>query len=93
MWQPIETAPTDGTPFQAWLVRGLSVADGWWEPRCRFVLDDGEPCLEVFQPHSSGRMVGEGEWLYDETAFAFTCLADQPLATHWMPLPNGPQAS
>jgi hypothetical protein len=27
-WQPIETAPKDGTEFQGWV--------GQWEPRCRF---------------------------------------------------------
>ncbi len=30
-WQPIKTAPRDGTEFQTWL--------GFWEPRCRFRPD------------------------------------------------------
>lgn len=30
-WQPIATAPRDGTEFQTWL--------GFWEPRCRFKPD------------------------------------------------------
>ncbi|MFY2599419.1 hypothetical protein ACOTHJ_21400 [Achromobacter xylosoxidans] len=32
-WLPIESAPKDGTEFQAWLNVGL------WEPRCRFNPD------------------------------------------------------
>ena len=34
-WQPIETAPKDGTEFQAW-VRGSDGAMSWWDPRCRY---------------------------------------------------------
>lgn len=32
-WQPIETAPKDGTEFQAWCVYE---GHGWWEPRAKF---------------------------------------------------------
>lgn len=46
MWQPIETAPRDGTEFQAWCrstdpkeisrnVQLFGNNDGWWEPRAR----------------------------------------------------------
>lgn len=35
-WQPIETAPKDGTEFQAWV--------GHWEPRCRY-----NPDTEAFE--------------------------------------------
>jgi hypothetical protein len=31
-WQPIETAPRDGSEFQCWW-------SGTWEPRCRFDTD------------------------------------------------------
>jgi hypothetical protein len=31
-WQPIETAPKDGSEFQAW---GAEHGRGWWEPRAR----------------------------------------------------------
>ena len=35
-WQPIETAPKDGTEFQAWVVLKDRTAGGFWEPKCRF---------------------------------------------------------
>lgn len=36
-WQPIETAPSDGTEFQAWIARRGS--PGYWETRCKFNED------------------------------------------------------
>ena len=33
-WQPIETAPKDGTEFQAWIVRDGGI--GFWAPECCF---------------------------------------------------------
>jgi len=33
-WQPIETAPNDGSEFQAWITSGEGT--GCWESRCRF---------------------------------------------------------
>lgn len=38
VWLPIESAPKDGTEFQAWL------NGDWWEPRCRF-----NPASEAFE--------------------------------------------
>jgi hypothetical protein len=40
-WLPIESAPKDGTEFQAWTVLALGHEDGVWEPRCRFNRDSG----------------------------------------------------
>lgn len=37
-WQPIETAPRDGTTFQAWIVN--IVGAGFWVSGCRY-NDDG----------------------------------------------------
>ena len=34
-WQPIETAPKDGTEFQAWVTHGRD-QKGFWEPKCRY---------------------------------------------------------
>lgn len=41
-WQPIETAPKDGTEFQAWV---LTMGNGFWEPRCRF---DENECFQIW---------------------------------------------
>lgn len=35
-WQPIETAPRDGSEFQAWVVALDNAKNGCWEPKCRF---------------------------------------------------------
>ncbi len=35
-WMPIESAPRDGSEFQAWCV---SENGEWWEPLCRFNED------------------------------------------------------
>lgn len=43
-WRPIETAPKDGTEFQAWVTQETDPSTTWWEPRCRF-----EPENEAFQ--------------------------------------------
>ena len=30
-WQPIETAPKDGTVVDMWHVHGFRIADVWWD--------------------------------------------------------------
>ena len=37
-WMPIETAPTDGSEFQAWVINDDN-GFGFWEPKCRFNKD------------------------------------------------------
>ncbi|WP_341237917.1 hypothetical protein [uncultured Limnobacter sp.] len=37
-WKPIESAPRDGTEFQAWVKS--SYHKGWWEPKVRFDRDN-----------------------------------------------------
>ena len=37
VWQPISTAPKDGTEFQAWVLNGPG--PGFWDPRARFDAD------------------------------------------------------
>lgn len=42
-WKPIESAPRDGTEFQAWIMPEESDG-GYWEPKARF-----NPDSEVFE--------------------------------------------
>lgn len=31
VWQPITTAPRDGTPVDLWHVRGFRIVETWWD--------------------------------------------------------------
>ena len=78
-WQPIETAPKDGT--QVMLTNGISVAHGNWlhaEPFIREIRD-----LEgryIDQDESDG---------YDGWIDFIGGMLPEP--THWMPLPDCPK--
>lgn len=77
-WQPIETAPKDGTEFQAWLYgdphpAAARFANGWWEPRCRFDPESG--AIQVW-----GRIDYDQEGWEDY----------YPTRLLWMPLPSPP---
>ena len=74
-WQPIETAPKDGTEFQAWTV------DGEWQPRAAWVTPDGfrrgEKNKETFCARQQVAYDGIEGWYGD-------------VFTHWMPRPSAP---
>ena len=78
-WQPIETAPKDGT--QVLLSNGTDVEQGWW------IHDEGGI---IEHRDMDGRYTGQTEsdgfigW-WDVSG----CM--QPEPTHWMPLPIPPQ--
>jgi hypothetical protein len=80
-WQPIETAPKDGTPVDLWLVTKFS--DHLKEPtRCRRITDAAwdDQWLwfnGIFTAHVEG--VRDGDW--------------KAVATHWMPLPSPPASA
>jgi len=86
-WQPIATAPKDGTPIQAW----LSNSDkAWREPICRLLPDDDD----VFRSDSVWieriaypEQIDEDCWdiMNDGRPLGFGL---ELLA--WMPLPNPP---
>ncbi|MCO8325955.1 DUF551 domain-containing protein [Burkholderia cenocepacia] len=77
-WQPIETAPRDGT--QLLLSNGVDVEQGWW-------MHDEGGIIE--HRDMDGRYTGQTEidgfigW-WDVSG----CMEPEP--THWMPLPTAP---
>jgi hypothetical protein len=86
-WQPIETAPKDGTLIDAWCVdpdeewNAIRLTDiAWREP------DD------IFQHRGWMRITDDGGW--DAVEKPPTCRLGLPpwKATHWRPLPPPPEA-
>jgi hypothetical protein len=88
-WQPIETAPKDGTLIDIWIAGeggNTRVADVYW----------GEYTVWDRYPFSSH---GEQGWVLEEPSEnwgvchnnAENSLAGRGRATHWMPLPEPPQ--
>jgi len=77
-WQPIETAPKDGT--QVMLTNGAIVAQGWWEHEEPYIREERD---------IEGYYMGQAEhdgfdgWLDCEGGMT-------PDPTHWMPLPPPP---
>jgi hypothetical protein len=94
-WQPIETAPKDGTPFLCWL-SGLPYAARYdkygrliwyWHrnhatgPAHRVHIVDGRRMLEEIKPEDRPDYQVSGMlWVNGFEA----------KATHWMPLPSPP---
>ena len=75
-WQPIETAPKDGTPFF-----------GWEEPQ----RGNQWPVVIMWSEYDDegkDEIGEEGFWLYCEELLADVAGEAEP--THWMPLPNPP---
>ena len=85
-WQPIETAPRDGTSLLLWTRAGVMV--GWW--------DEGSEDHAPDSPgHDPGWFAGSGDDAampgrspeHGFHAYHYAAL-NQP--THWMPLPEPP---
>lgn len=76
-WQPIETAPKDGTEFQSWCIRPEGPDEkGWWEPKARVNLDSG--AFELW-----------GRTDYDQDGWDTYI---HVRLTHWRPLPAPPSS-
>lgn len=61
-WMPIETAPRDGTEFQAW-VEPL-IADGYWIPVCKFESPSHKnPKAYLFESREYISMRGATHWM------------------------------
>lgn len=74
-WQPIETAPKDGTNIQVW-------AEGYeWPEVVRYELYDPEDAEEIGMP---------GYWRYSEEMLADVANVEDEAVTHWRSLPPPP---
>lgn len=75
-WQPIETAPKDGSKILVW-------ADGYeWPEIVCFEKYDDETAIEAGEP---------GYWRYAEELIANVADVEPDMLTHWMPLPAAPE--
>lgn len=75
-WQPIETAPKNGTLVDLWIINHLGA--GQRLLHCRWEQDYEDE--------------GRWEQLYSETRGCFfTAFDERARATHWMPLPDPPE--
>jgi hypothetical protein len=76
-WQPIETAPQDGTPLWLFVDKtrfGKRLLLGWWDTS---YIDEDQPSWTIL------RKDGSVDFLLD---------AYGQIPTHWMPLPFPPEA-
>ena len=84
-WQPIETAPKDGTEIFIFRV-------GWpWAPVAKWTDYPGNPVLD--ENEQDTWMCG---WLFDEwftpgNEDGWLGWSDDEMPTHWMPLPEPPK--
>jgi hypothetical protein len=74
MWQPIETAPKDGTEIDVWGPHGRR-CNAWWE-------------TALNAPVGAAPLPEGGGWVEDSDMGVTWVLDPQP--THWMPIPEGP---
>ena len=85
-WQPIETAPKDGT----WVMLYRPHADfGAWDTIvfARWYEDEWAWPQEVFDPYEPPDLDERD----DRGFFAHECFTDASNFTHWMPLPAPPE--
>lgn len=84
MWRPAETAPTDGTHFDAWCVApGCSYSSGVRITDIKMRGDNSGFGFIVHLPR------GDVYWQYLD-ARANDSIYPEWIMTHWMPRPAGP---
>ncbi|MGP2493324.1 DUF551 domain-containing protein [Mesorhizobium sp. PUT5] len=74
-WQPIETAPKDGTKIQVW------EAGYEWPEVIYYELYNDQVAAEVGE---------SGYWRYADDLFADVAEVEFDALTHWMPLSSAP---
>lgn len=79
-WQPIETAPKDGTVLILW--NGATLGTGSWEAYARDELGNAIGINTEDQPDCIDRWEWTGEGF--ETS---------PAPTHWQPMPEPPDST
>ena len=77
MWQPIETAPKDGTRFLGYIPEGIN-------------LDrDNEDKPEYIEHFLPVHWWGGNKWYEPQFKVSSVLIGDR--VTHWMPLPEPPK--
>lgn len=79
-WQPIETAPRDGTRVMLW--RGFTAIGSWSEMVIAEWVDDAWRWPDHHDNPST-----HGDWSEENIADGYE---DAKSFTHWMPLPSPP---
>jgi hypothetical protein len=85
-WQPIETAPTDGTLFDAWVIdedgSGRRAVNAYWKDEP--FGHDGAKGFDLERGWAAENETYDGgdHWICDPD--------DGETVTHWMPLPSPP---
>lgn len=83
-WQPIETAPKDGTKFDLWVVTKYSYPSmTCYDCAGRIVNCSWDGTQWV-------RYIAEGDFCGDKDEIESSKAAYEVVATHWMPLPAPP---
>jgi hypothetical protein len=80
-WQPIETAPKDGTRVLVWASK--------WAGEIAGVINEAQGSCRIAY-YTNGQSDYSGDWWNDDVGDAYSTWC-QP--THWMPLPPPPYAT
>lgn len=81
-WQPIETAPRDGSSFLGWS-EDLGARSMWWDRT--FQAGDWDEERDEMTWRAAWNAGRVGSWEYQEYQEEFP--------THWMPFPKAPRAA
>jgi hypothetical protein len=86
-WQPIETAPKDGTYIDVWAVP-FSIRAGKLIPN-----GDGDRITKVYwaQPYYGDDRKWDDQWVHWEGPWREPIETETYSITHWMPIPEPPK--